>query len=137
MCQMIDERLCCDTDFDHVPASGRRATKRRVVWDPPGTTWPRAAGRPRGAVSCPVIPSCSSDGGGMPALELPGATLNYRTAGDGPPLVLVHGSATDLTTWDGVIDELARDHRVIAYDRRGYGQSRHRPSATTASTPAT
>jgi pimeloyl-ACP methyl ester carboxylesterase len=63
----------------------------------------------------------------MPALEVPGATLNYRTAGDGPPLVLVHGSATDLTTWDGVIDELARDHRVIAYDRRGYGQSQHRP----------
>jgi len=63
----------------------------------------------------------------MPALEVPGATLNYRTAGDGPPLVLVHGSATDLTTWDGVIDELARDHRVIAYDRRGYGRSRHRP----------
>lgn len=71
----------------------------------------------------------------MPALELPGATLNYRTAGDGPPLVLVHGSATDLTTWDGVIDELARDHRVIAYDRRGYGQSRHRPSATCRPTP--
>ena len=63
----------------------------------------------------------------MPALEVPGATLNYRTAGDGPPLVLVHGSATDLTTWDGVLGELARDHRVIAYDRRGYGQSRHRP----------
>jgi pimeloyl-ACP methyl ester carboxylesterase len=63
----------------------------------------------------------------MPVLEVPGATLNYRTAGDGPPLALVHRSATDLTTWDGVIDELARDHQVIAYDRRGYGQSRHRP----------
>jgi len=63
----------------------------------------------------------------MPALEVPGATLNYRSIGDGPPLVLVHGSATDLTTWDGVVDELARDHRVITYDRRGYGQSRHSP----------
>lgn len=63
----------------------------------------------------------------MPVLEVPGAALNYRTAGEGPPLVLVHGSATDLTTWDGVTANLARDHRVIAYDRRGYGQSRHRP----------
>ena len=60
-------------------------------------------------------------------LDVPGATLRYRTAGEGPPLVLVHGSATDLTTWDGVVDDLARDHRVIAYDRRGYGVSTHRP----------
>ena len=63
----------------------------------------------------------------MPALEIDGTALNYRETGDGPPLVLVHGSGTDLTTWDGVVDELARDHRVITYDRRGYGQSRHAP----------
>lgn len=63
----------------------------------------------------------------MPTLDVPGAQLNYRTAGEGPPLVLVHGSATDLTTWDGVVDDLAHDHRVITYDRRGYGRSRHRP----------
>lgn len=62
-----------------------------------------------------------------PALQIDGTALHYRTAGDGPPLVLVHGSGTDLTTWDGVVDELARDHRVITYDRRGYGRSRHAP----------
>jgi pimeloyl-ACP methyl ester carboxylesterase len=63
----------------------------------------------------------------MPALEVTGATLDLRTVGEGPPLVLVHGSGTDRTTWDGVVDDLARDHRVITYDRRGYGRSRHRP----------
>ena len=63
----------------------------------------------------------------MSALEVAGAQLNYRTAGQGPPLVLVHGSATDLTTWDGVVEDLARERRVITYDRRGYGQSRHKP----------
>jgi pimeloyl-ACP methyl ester carboxylesterase len=63
----------------------------------------------------------------MPTLDAPGATLHYRTAGEGSPLVLVHGSATDMTTWDGVVDDLAGDHRVIIYDRRGYGQSRHKP----------
>jgi len=63
----------------------------------------------------------------MPVLEVPGARLNYRTAGEGSPLVLVHGSATDMTTWDGVVDELAREHLVVVYDRRGYGQSRHKP----------
>ena len=63
----------------------------------------------------------------MPILEVPGAGLHYRTVGSGPPLILVHGSATDLTTWDGVVDELANDHQVIVYDRRGYGQSVHAP----------
>ncbi|WP_016882859.1 MULTISPECIES: alpha/beta fold hydrolase [unclassified Rhodococcus (in: high G+C Gram-positive bacteria)] len=63
----------------------------------------------------------------MPSIDLPGARLHYRTVGSGKPLVLVHGSATDMTTWDGVIDNLASDHRVTVYDRRGYGQSEHRP----------
>ena len=63
----------------------------------------------------------------MPEIDVPGAKLNYRVSGEGPPLVLVHGSATDLTTWDGVIDDLARSNRVIVYDRRGYGRSAHKP----------
>lgn len=63
----------------------------------------------------------------MPTLDAPGATLHYRIAGDGPPLVLVHGSCTDMTTWDSVVGDLARDHQVIVYDRRGYGLSRHKP----------
>lgn len=62
----------------------------------------------------------------MPTLHARGATLHYRTAGEGSPLVLVHGSCTDMSTWDGVVDDLARDHRVIIYDRRGYGRSRHK-----------
>lgn len=63
----------------------------------------------------------------MPKLNVDGALLNYRTVGSGSPIVLVHGSGTDLSTWDGVIDDLADGHRVIAYDRRGYGQSEHSP----------
>jgi len=63
----------------------------------------------------------------MPKLDVRDAALNYSTVGDGPPLVLVHSSGTDLTTWDNVVDELARDQQVIAYDRRGYGKSLHRP----------
>jgi pimeloyl-ACP methyl ester carboxylesterase len=63
----------------------------------------------------------------MPALDVHGASLSYRVTGDGPPLVLVHGSGTDATTWDGVTAGLATEHRVIGYDRRGYGRSRHAP----------
>jgi pimeloyl-ACP methyl ester carboxylesterase len=52
-----------------------------------------------------------------------GATLFYKEAGTGPPLVLIHGSAPDSRAWSPVFEDLARDHRVIAYDRRGYGES--------------
>jgi pimeloyl-ACP methyl ester carboxylesterase len=63
----------------------------------------------------------------MAVLDLPGTALYYDTVGDGVPLVLVHGSAVDGSTWDGVLPDLSRDYRVITYDRRGYGQSAHKP----------
>ena len=63
----------------------------------------------------------------MPELALDGVRLHHRTTGDGPPVVLVHGSAVDASTWDGVVPALAQDHRVVVYDRRGYGASAHRP----------
>lgn len=58
-----------------------------------------------------------------------GATeLVYDQQGAGPPLVLVHGTGAQASTWDGVVGDLAAaGHRVIAYDRRGYGRSLHRP----------
>jgi pimeloyl-ACP methyl ester carboxylesterase len=63
----------------------------------------------------------------VPLLDVPGTALCYSSAGDGIPLVLVHGSAVDARTWDGVAPDLARDYRVITYDRRGYGRSVHKP----------
>ena len=59
----------------------------------------------------------------MPLLDVPGTALHYDSAGDGLPLVLVLGSAVGGSTWDGVLPDLARDHRVITYDRRGYWRS--------------
>lgn len=60
-------------------------------------------------------------------LVLPGVRLHYEVSGEGPPLVLVHGSAVDGSTWDAVVPHLAKHHRVITYDRRGYGLSSHSP----------
>lgn len=57
-----------------------------------------------------------------------GADLYFETTGQGEPMLLIHGTGADSGTWGGVVEHLAaKGHRVIAYDRRGYGRSRHRP----------
>ena len=49
--------------------------------------------------------------------------LAYREAGDGPTVILLHGGALDSRMWDPQFDALAADHRVVAVDARGHGQS--------------
>ncbi|MCU1502737.1 MAG: alpha/beta hydrolase fold [Ilumatobacteraceae bacterium] len=40
-----------------------------------------------------------------------------------PPVVLIHGITESRATWQPVIDVLQRDHRVLAVDLRGHGES--------------
>ncbi len=50
--------------------------------------------------------------------------LYYEDHGDGPPVVLIHGYPLDGRSWEKQEAALlAAGHRVIAYDRRGFGQS--------------
>ena len=42
---------------------------------------------------------------------------------NGYPIVLAHGITCSLQVWREQINDLARDHRVIAYDHRGHGRS--------------
>jgi pimeloyl-ACP methyl ester carboxylesterase len=43
--------------------------------------------------------------------------------GEGPPVLLIHGFGTNTFTWRHVSPDLARDHKVIAVDLKGFGQS--------------
>ena len=47
-----------------------------------------------------------------------GARLVYRERGKGEPLVLVHGSASDLRTWEEQLPALGERYRAISYSRR-------------------
>jgi pimeloyl-ACP methyl ester carboxylesterase len=58
-----------------------------------------------------------------PRVEGPGVELAYEERGSGPPVVLVHGMADDRRGWAATMDALAPEARVIAFDRRGYGES--------------
>src|SRR6188472_3261662 len=43
--------------------------------------------------------------------------------GEGPPILLIHGFGTNTFTWRHISPDLARDHRVIAVDLKGFGRS--------------
>jgi pimeloyl-ACP methyl ester carboxylesterase len=56
-------------------------------------------------------------------LTLHGHRIAYRTAGEGPVLVLVHGITSTSATWASVMPLLARRFTVVAPDLLGHGQS--------------
>jgi pimeloyl-ACP methyl ester carboxylesterase len=59
----------------------------------------------------------------MPFANANGVRTYYEVAGAGEPLVLLHNDALGLEVWRRLLPHLAAERRVIAYDRRGHGQS--------------
>lgn len=59
----------------------------------------------------------------MPYVEVAGARLHYLDEGAGAPLFLLHGNAGSAKVWQKVIPKLEGHFRVIAHDRRGFGES--------------
>ncbi|MGF1609818.1 MAG: alpha/beta fold hydrolase [Kiloniellales bacterium] len=55
-----------------------------------------------------------------------GGSVAYDILGDGPPIVLVHGTPFSSTVWRRIAPLLARERRVHVYDLLGYGQSEKR-----------
>jgi pimeloyl-ACP methyl ester carboxylesterase len=51
----------------------------------------------------------------------------YRTAGDGPVVLLIHGMAGSATTWKHVMPALSKEFTVIAPDLLGHGRSDKEP----------
>ena len=58
-------------------------------------------------------------------ITIDGVRLHYIERGAGPVIVLLHGNGTMARDFvlSGVLDLLAKDHRVIAFDRPGFGFS--------------
>ena len=73
-------------------------------------------------------------------VDVDGVRLHYLERGEGPPpVVLLHGNVVTAEDWvlSGVLDRVAERHRVVAFDRPGYGHSdRPQGSAWTAGTQA-
>ena len=56
-------------------------------------------------------------------VSIHGHDVSYRTAGSGPPILLIHGMAGSSSTWEPVMRLLAREFTVIAPDLLGHGES--------------
>jgi len=52
--------------------------------------------------------------------------VHYQIFGDGPPVVLIHGTPFSSWVWRRIAPLFAPDHRVHVYDLLGYGQSEKR-----------
>ena len=62
-------------------------------------------------------------------IEAQGATINAVRGGEGPPVLLLHGSPQTLTMWHLIAPRLAEDFSVVVPDLRGYGDSSKPESA--------
>jgi haloacetate dehalogenase len=61
------------------------------------------------------------------AAKTSGATINFVTAGSGPPVLLLHGYPQTHIMWRKVAPQLAQKFTVVAADLRGYGDSSKPP----------
>ena len=61
-------------------------------------------------------------------VEIEGSALRYFVAGDGPPLVLVHGLGGAAMNWISVAPALAERRRVLVPDLPGHGGSEPLPA---------
>jgi 3-oxoadipate enol-lactonase len=56
-------------------------------------------------------------------ITVDGGRLYYEMAGKGPNIVLLHDGMVPCSIWDEQFQWLAKNYRVVRYDRRAYGKS--------------
>lgn len=56
-------------------------------------------------------------------IEANGARFHVASAGEGPPLLLLHGWPEFWLTWHPIMERLADRYRLVAPDLRGFGKS--------------
>src|SRR5262245_26889579 len=69
----------------------------------------------------------------MPDCAINGGSIHYETAGDGFPLILLHGIGSNSRSWRRQLRVLSAKFKVVAWDAPGYGLSSNptgKPSIT-------
>lgn len=60
----------------------------------------------------------------MATLKNGQAEIYYKTRGNGEPLLLIAGMASDSVSWATVIPKISKEFRLIAFDNRGIGRTK-------------
>lgn len=60
-----------------------------------------------------------------------GTKIHYEVRGQGTAVTLIHAGIANLNMWDDQMDTLAKDHQVLRYDVRGWGETADPPAAYT------
>lgn len=77
------------------------------------------------ALGVGALAASDANDGPFARLGPPDAPVRLYTVerGEGPPVLLIHGFGTNSFTWRQITPDLARDHKVIAVDLKGFGRS--------------
>jgi len=59
----------------------------------------------------------------LDSVSIDGFDLYYQTAGEGPPVVFLHGFSGNHLSWWQQVPSFADDYRCVAPDQRGFGRS--------------
>src|SRR5687767_2627186 len=100
---------------DRAPASHPDSRKEHPMASPEPAT--RALGKSAREALLEALPVSER------RLELAGISTSILEAGNGPPLVLLHGPGGYAAHWMRLIPGLSATHRVIAPDLPGHGSS--------------
>src|SRR5439155_16928327 len=68
---------------------------------------------------------------GSARVEIDGHSIAYRSTGNGPALVLLHGFLCDSRVWRRELDDLSDRFTVVAWDAPGAGESSNPPDPFT------
>ena len=70
-------------------------------------------------------------------LNIEGKSLAVDAVGEGKPIVFIHGFPLDRRMWRGQIEEFSKNHKLIAVDLPGFGESGPSPDVMTMEDYAT
>jgi pimeloyl-ACP methyl ester carboxylesterase len=70
----------------------------------------------------------------LPRINIDGLNVHYQQAGSGPDVVLIHAFTANLSVWMfiNILETLAAQFRVTAYDLRGHGMTTVTPGGYTS-----
>lgn len=73
----------------------------------------------------------------MPLLNRNGVDIYYEVHGQGTPLLLTHGYSSTSQMWQGQIEIISRQYKLIIWDMRGHGKTDYPDDPSAYSEPHT